>query len=82
MLYFFFCYIAINFLGSLIFEGVSRRLFPILVNVFQLISNVAKTTVLDVAGVLDLPVLLKVLLFGVIFLKVLVSEFALIFGLL
>ena len=89
----FFCFgiLRLVFLGSLIFEGVSRNpatsvmeLFPTLVNNFLLITNVARTSVLDVGGgeAIDPPLLLKILLFGAIFLKVLVSECVLIIGLL
>ena len=86
-----FCVVILRFilLESLIFEGVSRspatsvmELFPTLVKNFLLIANVPRTSVLDVAATLDPPLLLKVLCFRVIFLKVLVSEFALIIGLL
>ena len=96
----FFCFIILRLilLGSLIFEGASRspatsvmELFPTLVNNFLLITNVARTSVLNVAGAINLPLLLKLLelhlllkisFFRAIFLKVLVSEFALIIGLL
>ena len=88
----FFCFgiLRLVFVGSLIFEGVSRspatsvmELFPTLVNNFLLITNVARTSVLDVGGeAIDPPLLLKILLFGAIFLKVLVSECVLIIGLL
>ena len=46
---------------------------------FLLIANVARISDLYVVGALDLPLLLNVLFFRVIFLKVVVSEFALIF---
>ena len=71
----FFCFIILRliFLGSLIFKGVSRipatsmmELFPTLINNFLLITNVVRTSVLDVVRVLDLPLLLKVLFFRVI----------------
>ena len=87
----FFCFVILRliFLGSLIFEGVSRspatpvtEFFLTLTNSLLLITNVARTSVLDVAGDLDPPLLLKVLFYRVIFLKVLVSEFVLIIGLL
>ena len=57
-------------------------LFLILVNDFFLITNVSRTSALDVAGALDPPLLLKILFSRVMFLKVFVSEFALIIGLL
>ena len=87
----FFCCVILwlIFWGSLIFMGVSWspatsmiELSPTLINKFLLITNVARTSVLDVAGALDPPLLLKVLLFRDIFLKLLVSEFALIIRLL
>ena len=87
----FFCFVILRliYLGGLIFEGVSRSpatsvmdLFLILVNNFLLITNIARTSVLVVAGALDPTLLHKVLFSRAIFLKVLVSEFALIIGLL
>ena len=84
-----FCFVILQliFLGSLFSEGVSRspaksvmELLPTLVSKFQLITNVARTSALDVSGALDAPLLLKSLFFRV-FLKVLVSEFGLIIGL-
>ena len=87
----FFCFAILRsiYLGSLILEGVSRspatsvmELFSILVNNFLLITDVARTSILDVAGVLDPHLLFKVLFSRAMFLKVLVSEFALIIGLL
>ena len=59
-----FCFVILRliFLGSLIFEGVSRspatfmmELVPTSVNNFLLITNVARISVLDVAGSLDPP---------------------------
>ena len=49
---------------------------------FLLIANVARISYLYVVGALDLPLLLNVLFFRVIFLKVVVSEFVLTFWLL
>ena len=56
-LFFYVAILRLTLLGSLIFEGVSRspatsvmELFPNLVNNFSLITNVARTSVLDVAG--------------------------------
>ena len=87
----FFCFVILRliYLESSIFEGVVRspatsvmELFPVLVSNFLLITNVARTSVLDVAGALDPFLLLRVLFSRVMVLKVLVSEFALIIGLL
>ena len=58
------------------------ELFPTLFNNFLLITNAARTSVLDVSGTIDPPLLLKISFFRAIFLEVLVSEFALIIGLL
>ena len=58
------------------------ELFPTLVNNFLLINNVTRISVLDFAGALYLPLLLKVLFFRVMFFKALISELALIIGLL
>ena len=69
---------------SLSFESVSRspatsvmELFPPFVNNFLLITDVARTSILDFAVAVDQPLLLQVLFFRVIFLKILVSEFVL-----
>ena len=87
----FFCFVILGsvYFGDLIFEGVSRspatsviELLSILVNNFLLITTVARTSILGIAGTLDMSLLLKVLFSGVIFLKVLVSKFVLIIGLL
>ena len=88
-LFFHFVILGLIYLGSLIFEGLSRspatsvmKLFLILVNNFLLNTNVAKTSALGVAGAIDPPLLLKVLFYRVTFLKVLDSKFLLIIGLL
>ena len=80
--------LQLTFLGSLNFEGVSRSpatsngaLFDSGYN-YLLITNVVRTSVLDIVGALDPPLLLMVVFFRVIFLKFFVSQFALIFGLL
>ena len=55
----FFCFVILQviFLGNLIFKGVSKgpatsmvELFPNLVNNFPLITNVARTSIIDVTG--------------------------------
>ena len=72
----FFCVVILRLivLGSLILEDVSRspatsvmELFPTLVNNFLLITNVVRTSVLDVAGAIDLPLLLKISFLGLYF---------------
>ena len=88
-LFFRFVMLGLIYLGSLIFESLSRspatsvmELFLILVNNFLLNTNVARSSVLGVAGAIDPPLLLKVLFYRVTFLKVLDSKFLLIIGLL
>ena len=86
--YFLFCYIMFIIFGKFNFRRCRSpatsvmELFPILVNNFLLIAYVTRTSVLDVAGALDPPLLLEVLFSRVMFFEVLVSEFALIIGLL
>ena len=89
MLFSSFVILRLILLGSLVFKDVSKRpatsvmkLFSNLVNNVLLITNVARNSVLNVERAPYPPLLLKVIFFRVTFLRVLVYEFALTFGLL